>query len=791
MALLWKALLFASFTLLCVIPFRFGAKQNKKDLIIRVNDFKDFKKLLRTRTNLLVIFTQSEKAASKSMALFEEVAEEMRGKATMAYLNCGDDKKLCKKLKVYTTSFELKHYKDGDFNKNYDRKLAVKSMVNFLMDPTGDIPWDEDPTATDIVHIDTEDGLSKLLKKDKSAALVMFYAPWCGYCKRMKPDFAAAATEVKGRANLVGIDVDKPHMMGLRTQYNITGFPTLYYFEKGKMKYRYGGENSKDGIVTWLDNPKPPEEPKKEAEWSEEPSEVVHLGDDDFDDYIKQHPSVLVMFYAPWCGHCKKMKPGYTEAAQLLKDQDRAGTLAAVDTTKHRKLGDTFTIKGFPTLKYFRDGDFAFDVNEREKDKIIEFVKDPKEPPPPPAPEPSWEEVESDVVHLMMIDMCHPKEPPPPPAPEPSWEEVESDVMHLNEDNFRPTLKKRKHALIMFYAPWCGHCKKAKPEFMAAAAKFKDDGKVMFGAVDCTTQQGVCSAHDVTGYPTFKYFNYNKNTQKYMGGREENDFVNFMRDPLSPSPAPPTAAKPEEDWADIAGKDVIGFLTKDTFQAFLLTHGSVLVMFYAPWCGHCKSMKPAFGQAATVISQEKLGALAAVDATVEQELGEQYNIHGYPTLKYFKDGKFALEYSAGRSADDIIAFMRNPDSPPTTPPPEPEWSDIVSDVHHLTDATFDDFITTNRRTLVMFYAPWCGHCQRMKPDYMSAATRLKTHVPDAALAAVDATKFRDLANRFNIKGYPKLKYFEDGAFKLDYKSGRSTADLMGFFQKASDKKEEL
>ena len=44
--------------------------------------------------------------------------------------------------------------------------------------------------------------------------------------------------------------------------------------------------------------------------------------------------------------------------------------------------------------------------------------------------------------------------------------------------------------------------------------------KVMFGAVDCTTQQSICNVHDVTGYPTFKYFNYNKNPQKYMGGRE-------------------------------------------------------------------------------------------------------------------------------------------------------------------------------------------------------------------------------------------------------------------------------
>ena len=54
------------------------------------------------------------------------------------------------------------------------------------------------------------------------------------------------------------------------------------------------------------------------------------------------------------CGHCKKMKPDYTEAAQALKDQEIPAVLAAVDATKHRKLADTYGIKGFPTLKYFK-----------------------------------------------------------------------------------------------------------------------------------------------------------------------------------------------------------------------------------------------------------------------------------------------------------------------------------------------------------------------------------------------------------------------------------------------------
>lgn len=72
--------------------------------------------------------------------------------------------------------------------------------------------------------------LNKLLKREKSF-MMMFYAPWCGFCKRLKPDYSAAASELKSSYVLAAMDVNKPENAQARIKYNITGFPTLIYFE--------------------------------------------------------------------------------------------------------------------------------------------------------------------------------------------------------------------------------------------------------------------------------------------------------------------------------------------------------------------------------------------------------------------------------------------------------------------------------------------------------------------------------------------------------------------------------
>lgn len=98
------------------------------------------------------------------------------------------------------------------------------------------------------------------------------------------------------------------------------------------------------------------------------------------------------------------------------------GILAAVDATKVTTVAKEFNINGYPTVKYFENGEFKFDVSLREESAIIDFMKNPSEPPPPPPQEKSWSEEESAVVHL-------------------------------DEESFKPMLKRKKHALVMFYAP--------------------------------------------------------------------------------------------------------------------------------------------------------------------------------------------------------------------------------------------------------------------------------------------------------------------------------------------------
>lgn len=477
-----------------------------KSEVMTITEHKEWKKLLRTRLNVLVLFSFGDQHVQSLMPTYNHVATVVKGKGTLLYIDCSNAKKLCSTLKVKPTTFELKHYQDGKFHKDYDRSFREKSLLSFMQDPSVDPPWSEDVTANDVRHVDNPSDFYKLISREK-IILLMFYAPWCGHCKRFKPEFAAAATKLKKKAVLAAMDVDKPDAFTIRQEYNISGFPTVLYFEDGIKKYDYSGGRDMEGIIEWMNNPQPPaEQPAQsqaEVEWSEQATNVVHLNEENFGDTISTHANVLVMFYAPWCGHCKAMKPHFDEAARIMKEEQVQGVMAAVDATKATSLASKYKVEGFPTVKFFQYGEYRYEYGfPRTTEALVHFMKDPQEPPPP----------------------------------EKDWSEIPSEVKHLTEESFKNILKKRKHSLVMFYTPWCGHCKATKPFFTEAAASFAEDRKIAFAAVDCTKHTTLCTSNDVQGYPTIKYFNYGKNGFKYMGPRTTESFTDFMNSPASYAP---------------------------------------------------------------------------------------------------------------------------------------------------------------------------------------------------------------------------------------------------------------
>lgn len=76
---------------------------------------------------------------------------------------------------------------------------------------------------------------------------------------------------------------------------------------------------------------------------------------------------------------------------------------------------------------------------------------------------------------------------------------------------------------------------------------------------------------------------------------------------------------------------------------------------------------------------------------------------------------------------------------------------------------FSEFIEKNQYVMVEFYAPWCGHCQALAPEYAAAATELKGE--KVALAKVDATEESELAEKYEVQGFPTVYFFIDGVHK--------------------------
>ncbi|KAL8059851.1 hypothetical protein ABFX02_03G113800 [Erythranthe guttata] len=101
---------------------------------------------------------------------------------------------------------------------------------------------------------------------------------------------------------------------------------------------------------------------------------VLELHDSNFDAAISHFDFVLVDFYAPWCGHCKRLAPELDKAAPILAGLNPPVVVAKVDADKYRKIGSEHDIDGYPTLKVFMHGVPTEYNGPRKADLLIQFL---------------------------------------------------------------------------------------------------------------------------------------------------------------------------------------------------------------------------------------------------------------------------------------------------------------------------------------------------------------------------------------------------------------------------------
>merc|ERR1712226_499836 len=442
-----------------------------------------------------------------------------------------------------------------------------------------------------------------------------------------------------------------------------------------------------------------------------ETEESVIVGSaDNFDDVLATSSHVLVEFYAPWCGHCKSLAPEYAKAAQQLEKDGSNVLLVKVDATVHGELAKEFGVGGYPTLKWFKgDRKNAMDYKGGRKEaEIVSWVTKKSGPPAVPvegadAATKFKTDNEVAVVGFVSGDKLDAFN-----AAGDSFDDVPFGVLDadaaaaLEVAEGQVALLKQfddgrvnfdgegSEALVAFVkaeqlplvnefsdktAPkiFGGDLKQHNLLFAAKSASDYDTiaaayaesaksfkGKLLFVLVDCDVEDNkrVMEFFGITeeDCPSMRVINMEKNMAKFapegdvdltQAGVEA--FVNGVLDGTI------KRHLKSEDVPDNSANAVKVIVGKNFDDIVLDPTKNVFIEFYAPWCGHCKSLAPVWDELGEKYKDHPNIVIAKSDATANEF--ETVEVQGFPTLKFFPAGGEMQDYNGGRTLDDFVKFL--------------------------------------------------------------------------------------------------------------------------------------
>lgn len=187
---------------------------------------------------------------------------------------------------------------------------------------------------------------------------------------------------------------------------------------------------------------------------------------------------------------------------------------------------------------------------------------------------------------------------------------------------------------------------------------------------------------------------------------------------------------------------------------------------------------------ATSLEYDPSVSISRIDCTQYRPICKDFDVKGYPTLLFLKDGKKVEKYSGSRTIEGFKAFIEEKTASERKEPEKAEEATVEEiSVLQLTGNSFNHGIEKGV-TIVKFFAPWCGHCKRMAPTWDDLAGKFAGN-NQAKVAKVDCTleENKDLCNEQSVDGFPTIFLYKNGEKIEEYNGSRTLEDLFEFVSK--------